>query len=29
VISLKATGVRIAFLWIVHNPDKLRGWHRR
>ncbi|MGW7683202.1 nuclear transport factor 2 family protein [Kribbella sp. NPDC054772] len=26
VVSLKLTGAKVAAVWIVLNPDKLRGW---
>ncbi|HTF08797.1 MAG TPA: siderophore-interacting protein [Asanoa sp.] len=29
VIAVKSTGARVAVLWIVLNPAKLSGWHRR
>ncbi|GIF51745.1 RNA polymerase sigma-70 factor (ECF subfamily) [Asanoa ferruginea] len=29
VIAVKSTGARVAVLWIVLNPAKLTGWHRR
>ena len=29
VISVGGTGSKITALWVVLNPAKLRGWHRR
>jgi RNA polymerase sigma-70 factor (ECF subfamily) len=29
VIAVKSAGTRVAVLWIVLNPAKLTGWHRR
>ncbi|HEV7711778.1 MAG TPA: siderophore-interacting protein [Asanoa sp.] len=29
VIAVKSAGARVAALWIVLNPAKLTGWHRR
>jgi len=26
VVSLKVTGAKVAAVWIVLNPDKLRHW---
>lgn len=28
VVGIEATAASVAALWIVLNPDKLRGWHR-
>ncbi|MFD0745446.1 siderophore-interacting protein [Phytohabitans flavus] len=28
VVSVKVAGTRVAVVWIVLNPAKLRGWHR-
>jgi len=29
VVAVKAVDAKVAVLWIVLNPAKLRGWHRR
>ncbi|MEV4619478.1 siderophore-interacting protein [Asanoa sp. NPDC049573] len=29
VIAVRAAGARVATVWIVLNPAKLTGWHRR
>jgi RNA polymerase sigma-70 factor (ECF subfamily) len=29
VISVSTAGAEITAVWIVLNPDKLRGWHHR
>jgi hypothetical protein len=29
VVAVKVAGGRVAAVWIVLNPAKLRGWHRR
>jgi hypothetical protein len=29
VVGVKVADARVAVLWIVLNPAKLRGWHRR
>jgi RNA polymerase sigma-70 factor (ECF subfamily) len=29
VVSFSIDIAEVVQLWIVHNPDKLHGWHRR
>ncbi|MEV4534493.1 siderophore-interacting protein [Asanoa sp. NPDC049518] len=29
VVAVKVAGIRVAYVWIVLSPEKLRGWHRR
>ncbi len=29
VVGITVAGLKVAVLWIVLNPAKLRGWHRR
>jgi RNA polymerase sigma-70 factor (ECF subfamily) len=29
VVGVQATDTKVTVLWIVLNPAKLRGWHRR
>jgi RNA polymerase sigma-70 factor (ECF subfamily) len=29
VVAIREAGARVAVLWIVLNPTKLRAWHRR
>jgi hypothetical protein len=29
VVGVTVAGTKVAILWIVLNPAKLHGWHRR